>query len=178
MYYPKLTYASSTIEGVILLGILCLSNKIYGFYWIILEISKSYIWKKPKKVTALQSRTGPEQGFPCVVFPHREKPVFITGFPGDKNRFFPVRKTTQGKPCFHCREWVCSVESMWLNLYGCQAVWRELKIGLKMQNCLKICKTVYVQIFYIDEQLLLITWFANFNFGATLFSKITYAHFL
>ena len=30
MYYPKLTYASFTIEGVFLLGILCLSNKIYG----------------------------------------------------------------------------------------------------------------------------------------------------
>ena len=30
MYYPKLTYASSTIEGVFLFGILCLSNKIYG----------------------------------------------------------------------------------------------------------------------------------------------------
>ena len=23
--------------------------------------------------------TGPEQGFPCVLFPSREKPVFITG---------------------------------------------------------------------------------------------------
>ena len=30
MYYPKLTYASSTIEGIFLFGILCLSNKIYG----------------------------------------------------------------------------------------------------------------------------------------------------
>ena len=30
MYYPKLTYASSTIEGVFLFGILCLSNKSYG----------------------------------------------------------------------------------------------------------------------------------------------------
>ena len=29
MYYPKLTYASSTIEGVFLFGVLCLSNKIY-----------------------------------------------------------------------------------------------------------------------------------------------------
>ena len=47
---------------------------------------------------------GPEQGFPCVVFPHREKPVFITGFLGDENRFFPVRKTTQGKPCSHYRD--------------------------------------------------------------------------
>ena len=40
--------------------------------------------------------TGPEQGFPCVVFPHREKPVFIAGF--------PVENTTQGKPCFHYRD--------------------------------------------------------------------------
>ena len=30
MYYPKLTYASSTIEGIFPFGILCLSNKIYG----------------------------------------------------------------------------------------------------------------------------------------------------
>ena len=31
MFHPKLTYASSTIEGVFLFGILCLYNKIYGF---------------------------------------------------------------------------------------------------------------------------------------------------
>ena len=30
IYYPKLTYASPTIEGIFLFGILCLSNKIYG----------------------------------------------------------------------------------------------------------------------------------------------------
>ena len=38
--------------------------------------------------TAIQYRasTGPEQGFPCVVNSHREKPVFITG-----------------NPCSHCR---------------------------------------------------------------------------
>ena len=48
--------------------------------------------------------TGPEQGFPCVSFPHREKPVFTTGFPGDENMFFPGRKSTQGKPCFHYRD--------------------------------------------------------------------------
>ena len=30
MYYPKLTYGSSTIEGVFLFGILFLLNKIYG----------------------------------------------------------------------------------------------------------------------------------------------------
>ena len=45
--------------------------------------------------------TGPVQGFPCVLFPHREKPVFITGFPGDENRVFPFGKSTQGNPCFH-----------------------------------------------------------------------------
>jgi hypothetical protein len=47
-------------------------------------------------ITAIpyKASTGPEQGFPCVVFPHREKHVFITGFPGDENRIFPVRKTT------------------------------------------------------------------------------------
>ena len=48
--------------------------------------------------------TGPEQGFPCVLFPNREKPVFITGIPANGNRFFPVRKSTQGKPCFHYRD--------------------------------------------------------------------------
>ena len=62
---------------------------------------------KPRLVyTAIPYRasTGPEQGFHCVVFPHREKPVFITGLPSDQNRFFPVRKTTQRKPCFHYRD--------------------------------------------------------------------------
>ena len=42
--------------------------------------------------------------FSLCTFPQREKPVFITGFPGDKNMFFPVRKSTLGKPW-----WVCSV---------------------------------------------------------------------
>ena len=48
-----------------------------------------------------RASTGPEEGFPCVIFPHREKPVFNTGRPGDENRLLPVRNTTQGKPCFH-----------------------------------------------------------------------------
>ena len=51
-----------------------------------------------------RASTGPEQGFPCVVFPPREKPVFIVGFPVDENRFFPVENTTQGKPCFYYRD--------------------------------------------------------------------------
>ena len=51
-----------------------------------------------------RASTGPEQAFPCVVFPQSENPVFITGFPVDENRFFPVGNTTQGKPCFHYRD--------------------------------------------------------------------------
>jgi hypothetical protein len=58
-----------------------------------------------KKYTAIPYKvsTGPEQGFPCVVFPHREKPVFSSWDPCNENRIFPVGNTTQGKPCFHYR---------------------------------------------------------------------------
>ena len=59
---------------------------------------------KGRVLIPLQSRIGPEQGFPCVLFPRRENPGFITGFPGDENRFFPVRNAKQGKPCFHYRD--------------------------------------------------------------------------
>ena len=59
---------------------------------------------KGRVLIPLQSRIGPEQGFPCVLFPRRENPGFITGFPGDENRFFPVRKSTQGNPCFRYRD--------------------------------------------------------------------------
>ena len=57
------------------------------------------------------------------VFPQREKLVFITGFPDDENRFFPVRKSTQGKPCFHYREGfaVCSFISS--SVLGRNQVW-------------------------------------------------------
>ena len=48
--------------------------------------------------------TGWKQGFPCEVFPHSEKPVFITWNPCNENRLFAVRKTSQGKPCFHYRD--------------------------------------------------------------------------
>ena len=49
MYYPKLTFASSIIEGIFLFGILCFSNKFYGLDpYILLEVSKSCIWKKSK----------------------------------------------------------------------------------------------------------------------------------
>jgi hypothetical protein len=55
-------------------------------------------------VIPYRASTGPKQGFPCVVFPHRENPVFIAGFPVDENRFFPVGNTTHGNPCFHYRD--------------------------------------------------------------------------
>ena len=66
--------------------------------WVIVYIIKS--------CTAIPYRvnTGPELGFPCKFFPNREKLVFITGIPANGNRFFPVRKSTQGKPCFHYRD--------------------------------------------------------------------------
>ena len=63
----------------------------------------SYFWNQFSnlcytyfKCTAIPHRaiTGPEQGFPCVVFLHREKPVFIAGFLVDENRFFPVGNTS------------------------------------------------------------------------------------
>ena len=61
--------------------------------------------------------TGPKQGFPCVVLLHREKPVFIAGFPIDENRFLPVGNTIQGKPCFHYRNGfavLLNFSSMWI----------------------------------------------------------------
>ena len=54
-----------------------------------------------------RASTGPEQGFPCVVFPHREKPVFISWEPCNGNRFFPDGNTTQGKPSLQGRGLQC-----------------------------------------------------------------------
>ena len=71
---------------------------ILGFFWPthpLLSLSTAI----PYRVS-----TGPEQRFPCVLFSNREKPVFITGIPANGNRVFPVRKSTQGKPCFHYRD--------------------------------------------------------------------------
>ena len=71
MYYPKLTFASSTIEGIFLFGILCLSNKIYGLDpKISLEVSKSCIWKKPRFANSLF-----EQGYYNLIW----KPTLFSG---------------------------------------------------------------------------------------------------
>ena len=42
-------------------------------------------------------------GFSLCSISIREKPAFINWEPCNENRFFPVRNTTQGKPCFHYR---------------------------------------------------------------------------
>ena len=75
------------------------------------EIGRSYNWLDcvftgSLAHTAIPYRvsTGLEQGFPCVVFPHREKPVFSSWDPCNENRIFPVGNTTQGKPCSHYRD--------------------------------------------------------------------------
>ena len=48
--------------------------------------------------------TEPEQVFPCVVFPHRENPVFISWDPCNEKRIFPVWKYYTGKTLF----WPCT----------------------------------------------------------------------
>jgi hypothetical protein len=60
--------------------------------------------------------TGPEQGFPCVVFPHMEKPVFSSWDCCNEKRFFSFGNTTQGKPCFHYREGFAVLGSKFLNV--------------------------------------------------------------
>ena len=73
MYYPKLVYASFTIEGVFLFGILCLFNKIYGLeslYYIgnfqiihMEEPNKSH-WETPL-LRVLQEVFGSEFAMHC-----------------------------------------------------------------------------------------------------------------
>ena len=46
-------------------------------------------------------------GFPLYSISHREKPVFITGIPAMRTGLpvmKTVRKSSQGKPCFHYRD--------------------------------------------------------------------------
>ena len=95
--------------------------------------------KKTLISTAIQYRasTGPEQGFPCVVIHHRKRPIFFGWDPCNENRFFPVRKATQGKPCFHykdgfaVRAWVIKgaegawhLQIFWTILSGTNKFWQ------------------------------------------------------
>ena len=63
------------------------------------NLERPFYWRISKNYTAIPYRvsTGPEQGFPCVVFPNRGKPVFSSWDPCNENRVFPVGNTTQGK---------------------------------------------------------------------------------
>ena len=72
-------------------------------------------------IISLQSCTGPVQGqnrvFPAkfstqgkTCFYYRE-PLFLLQGPLFSLQGFPCEKTSQGNPCFHCREWVCSAGS-------------------------------------------------------------------
>ena len=54
-----------------------------------------------------RASTGPEQGFPCAVFPHREKPVF-NSVPRWWKQVFPCEKYYTGKTLFSLQRWVCS----------------------------------------------------------------------
>jgi hypothetical protein len=47
---------------------------------------KLYISSTLNIAIPCSASTGPEQGFPCVVFPHREKPVFISWDSCNENR--------------------------------------------------------------------------------------------
>ena len=98
---------------------------------------------KTKFYTAIPYRasTGPEQGFPCVVFPHREKPVFITGFPDDENRFFPVGNTTLGKPCFHYRDGF----TVYILLLGTIFNTFFFLWSTSQNNCDSICQKIFLQ---------------------------------
>ena len=63
--------------------ILQVSNDVYLYsFWLsTLKPIPCNDYRDLPVYTAIPYRaiTGPEQGFPCVLFPHREKPVFITG---------------------------------------------------------------------------------------------------
>ena len=62
-----------------------------------------------------RARTGPEQGFFCVLILTGKNLFSLQGtlfsLQGSciHYREFPVRISTQGNPCSHYREWVCSV---------------------------------------------------------------------
>ena len=70
------------------------------------------------RYTAIPYRasTGLEQGFPCVVFPHRAKPVFISWDPCNEI-FFPCEKNYTGKTLFSLQGWVYSVLLSLIRMY-------------------------------------------------------------
>ena len=102
------------------------SFKMMHFMSQYFNFSIRYSWKCSKKLIELRllhcnpvqgqyrARTGFSlcskfsQGKTC--FYYRE-PLFSLQGPCIRYREFPVRITTQGNPCSHYREWVCSVSN-------------------------------------------------------------------
>ena len=66
---------------------------------------KSRMWLG-RLFTAIPYRTstGPEQGFPCVLFLTGKNLFSFTGIPANENRFFPVCEKYTGKTLF----WPCT----------------------------------------------------------------------
>ena len=76
-------------------SLLCITgNSVLYIY----SVEKSNGGKITCTAIPYRARTGPEQGFPGVVFPHRENPVSISWDPCNEKRFFPVGNNTQAKP--------------------------------------------------------------------------------
>ena len=57
-----------------------------------------FLWLHCKPIPVMKT------GFSLCTFPNREKPVFITGFQANVNRFFPVSEKYTGKTLF----WPCT----------------------------------------------------------------------
>ena len=55
-----------------------------------------------------RASTGPEQGFPCVVFPRLGKTCFHCRVPSWWKQVFPCWKYYTGKTLFSLQGWVCS----------------------------------------------------------------------
>ena len=64
--------------------------------------------KVPVHCNPVQGQYRARTGLSLWSFPHRE-PLFSLQGPLFSLQGFPCEKTSQGKPCFHYREWVCSV---------------------------------------------------------------------
>ena len=82
------------------------SNRLMYRYWHIFYGKWTFLYAKSLyKSRAVQSCTLSHRET-CF---HYRGTLFLLQGPFFHYRDFPVRKSTQGKPCFHYREWVCSV---------------------------------------------------------------------
>ena len=98
------TYAGTNLVKVIAVQ----RNALTLFWWDKIKFSN-----QPHFSNIYQIHCKPipvmKTGFSLCTFSHREKPVFITRFPGDGNRCW--EKYT-GKTLFSLQGWVCSVANI------------------------------------------------------------------